>query len=217
MFKAIYPSIFEGKRGICSRKCYYKPWNSNFSQHHNVWIIRELTCIQRGCYIDCGRNSKKKIVLTVEGFWTTNSYIILKCTLYVPISLKRGHIQNDIFTLQNYWFGTCALYPPFLRRCYRLRQIINGIKVLSYWKGDIERSQIFWSSSLVSLDNSKEIFINSNIIVFTPVILKLSVLVETCRKSATKYSTPNHPVDCQNWLWFHLDSRADRTHIEKNL
>ena len=60
------------------------------------------------------------------------------------------------------------LCAPFLRPCYRIRDIINGIKVLSYWKADIERSQIFRPASLVGRDNSTEIFINSNIIVFTP-------------------------------------------------
>ena len=59
--------------------------------------------------------------------------ILLKCTLYVPISLMRGHIKIDNFTLQIYWSGTCALLPPppalpFLRPCYRTREINNGIK-----------------------------------------------------------------------------------------
>ena len=58
-------------------------------------------------------------------------------------------------------------FTPFLRPWYR----INGIKVLFYWKGDIDISQIFRPASLVGRDNSTEILINSNIIVFTPVIL----------------------------------------------
>ena len=44
------------------------------------------------------------------------------------------------------------------------------LKVLSYWKGEIEISQIVRPASLVWRDNSTEILINSNIIVFTPVI-----------------------------------------------
>ena len=92
--------------------------------------------------------------------------------------------------------------PPFLRSCYRIREIINGIKVLSYLKGDIERSQIFRPTSLDGRDNSTEIFIYSNRIVFTPVIFNIFGVGLKCvenKQLYCTYSTPCHPVDCQNW------------------
>ena len=78
----------------------------------------------------------------------------------------RGHIQHWQFLLCKIIGVARAPWapPPFLRPCYRIREIINGIKVFSNWKGDIDRSQIFGPASLNGRDNSKEIFINSNII-----------------------------------------------------
>ena len=120
----------------------------NLSQYHNARIIRELTCIQRECYIDSDR---------YDDF------------------LMRGHIQHWQFLPCKIIGMARAPFAPllfFLRPCYRIREIINGIKVLSNWKGDI-----FGPASLVGRNNSKEIFINSNIIVFSPVIFKRSVFV----------------------------------------
>ena len=54
-----------------------------------------------------------------------------------------GHIQNFYLAKLLEWHEALCL-PAFLRRCYRIREIINGIKVvLSYWKGDSERSQSY--------------------------------------------------------------------------
>ena len=56
--------------------------------NHKIITFLELICIQRGYYIDCNQKLKKKVNLTLR------TRILLKCTLYVPISLRRGHIHN---------------------------------------------------------------------------------------------------------------------------
>ena len=120
----------------------------------------------------CADRNCKKFFLTVGGLWAANSYII-KMHILCAHFLDKRTIKIDNFYLAKlleFHVRPVAPPPPFLHPCYRIREIINGIKVLSYWKGDIERSQIFRPASDVAPDNSTEIFINSDIIVFTPVI-----------------------------------------------
>ena len=139
----------------------------------------QLTRILLKCtlFLDERTYSQLKM-FALQNYWSGT------CALYPPKFLRpcyrircanfldeRTYSQLKMFALQNYWSGTCALYPPppkFLRPCYRIREIINGIKVLSYRKGDIERSQISYQFHSVELTQKTYWFK----LFFTPVVLK---------------------------------------------
>ena len=148
-----YPSIFERKldlhRGICSRKCYLN--------HRITTFLHIITVESQG---GCNQNFKK-VVFTIEGFWAANTYIIKMHTLCAHFLDEWTFSKIDNFYLAK--LLECP--PPVLTPMISNKRDHQWIKVLSYWTGGVERSQIFRPASLVGRDNSTEIFINSNITV----------------------------------------------------